>query len=346
MQGYLFEPGKRPCQRTQHAIVQSVRNDRPQVSMTEKPPTGSGLAHLQQALVIAAMFGAVVWMCWFWPHPGRVIAGAAVFLFAHAVILAIECVIAATINRSDPAPTAGWKAWLGAWWSETRVAPMVFAWRQPFCWRQLPDNETPAAGTASTAVVLVHGFVCNRGLWLPWMKALRAQQLPYVSVNLEPVFGSIDAYDALIEEAVCRAERLTGRRPVVVCHSMGGLAVRAWLARQSDRSRVGAVITIGTPHRGTWLGRLSRVTNGRQMQPGCDWLAALEELERAQSPSPYAHFVCWYSNTDNIVFPASTATLPGADNRLVAGAAHVAMAFHPVVMAESMALVNGKAERD
>jgi triacylglycerol esterase/lipase EstA (alpha/beta hydrolase family) len=215
---------------------------------------------------------------------------------------------------------------------------MVFAWRQPFCWRYLPDNEEPA-GMASTAVVLVHGFVCNRGLWLPWMKALRAQGLPYVSVNLEPAFGSIDAYDALIEEAVCRAERLTGSPPVVVCHSMGGLAVRAWLARQSVRSRAGAVITIGTPHRGTWLGRLSHVTNGRQMQPGCDWLVALEKREHELSPSPYANFVCWYSNTDNIVFPASTATLPGADNRLVAGAAHVAMAFHPTVMAESLALV-------
>jgi triacylglycerol esterase/lipase EstA (alpha/beta hydrolase family) len=177
------------------------------------------------------------------------------------------------------------------------------------------------------------------------MNVLRAHGIPYVSVNLEPVFGSIDAYGALIEEAVCRAERMAGHPPIVVCHSMGGLAVRAWLARQSVRSRVGTVITIGTPHRGTWLGRLSRVTNGRQMQPGCDWLLALEKLERAQSQSPYAHFVCWYSNTDNIVFPASTATLPGADNRLVAGAAHVAMAFHPVVMAETMALVNAKAER-
>lgn len=307
--------------------------------MTDKPPKGSALARLQQGLVIAVMGGAVIWVWWFWPrHPGWAVAGALAFVFAHAVVLAVECVMGALINRLDPAPTADWKAWLGAWWSETRVAPMVFAWRQPFCWRHLPDNEEPVS-TASAAVVLVHGFVCNRGLWLPWMKALRAQGVPYVSVNLEPAFGSIDAYDALIEDAVQRAERLTGLPPIVVCHSMGGLAVRAWLARQNVRERVGAVVTIGTPHRGTWLGRLSHVTNGRQMQPGCDWLVALEKREHEVSATPYAHFVCWYSNTDNIVFPASTATLPGADNRLVEGAAHVAMAFDPTVMAESMALV-------
>jgi len=305
--------------------------------MTDKSSTGSALARLQQGLVISAMGVAVIWIWWFWPrHPGWAVAGAVFFLCAHSMVLAVECVIAAWINRSDAAPRADWKAWLGAWWSESRVAPVVFAWRQPFCWRHLPDNEE-ATSNACAAVVLVHGFVCNRGLWLPWMKALRAQGVPYVSVNLEPVFGSIDAYDALIEDAVCRAERLTGQPPVVVCHSMGGLAVRAWLARQPLRERVGAVITIGTPHRGTWLGRLSHVTNGRQMQPECDWLLALEKREREVGHSPYAHFVCWYSNTDNIVFPASTATLPGADNRLVDGAAHVAMTFHPTVMAESMA---------
>lgn len=306
--------------------------------MTDKPPLGSSMAHLQQGLVVTVMGGVVIWVWWFWPRdPGWAVAGVLAFVFAHAVVLAVECVIGAWINRLDPAPTADWKAWLGAWWSESRVAPMVFAWRQPFCWRHLPDNKE-LAGQASAALVLVHGFVCNRGLWLPWMKALRRQGVPYVSVNLEPAFGSIDAYDALIEDAVRRAERLTGLPPIVVCHSMGGLAVRAWLARQPVRERVKTVITIGTPHRGTWLGRLSHVTNGRQMQPGCEWLVDLEKRERDVSPFPYAHFICWFSNTDNIVFPASTATLPGADNRLVEGAAHVALAFHPTVMAQSMVL--------
>jgi hypothetical protein len=34
-----------------------------------------------------------------------------------------------------------------------------------------------------------------------------------------------------------------------------------------------------------------------------------------------------------VVIPASTATLPGADNRLVRGAAHVELAFEPRVIA-------------
>src|SRR5690606_35749952 len=95
-----------------------------------------------------------------------------------------------------------------------------------------------------------------------------------------------------------------------------------------------------SPHRGTWLGHFSHVANGRQMRPGCSWLEALAQREREQAGEhAYRGFVCWYANTDNIVFPASTATLPGADNRHVHGAAHVDLAFHPRVMGESLAML-------
>ena len=51
-------------------------------------------------------------------------------------------------------------------------------------------------------------------------------------------------------------------------------------------------------------------------------------------------FVCYHSNCDNIVFPASSATLPGADNRSADGLAHVSMAFHPQVMEEILSEIN------
>ena len=115
---------------------------------------------------------------------------------------------------------------------------------------------------------------------------------------------------------------------------MGGLAARIWLAQRADhRDRIGGVITIASPHRGTWLAHFSRVANGRQMAPGCDWLCELERREQALAGDrAYEGFLCWYTNTDNIVFPAGTAQLPGARNRFIAGAAHVEMAFVPRVV--------------
>jgi len=60
-----------------------------------------------------------------------------------------------------------------------------------------------------------------------------------------------------------------------------------------------------------------------------DWVVA---LQRAEPAGRAALFTCWYSNCDNIVFPATTAALAGAEHRLVEGVAHVQMAFDPGVM--------------
>ena len=72
------------------------------------------------------------------------------------------------------------------------------------------------------------------------------------------------------------------------------------------------------------------------MRVGGAWL---RQLAADESPALAQRFTCWYSHADNIVFPASTATLAGADNRHVAGVPHVAMAFHPKVMADTLKLL-------
>jgi triacylglycerol esterase/lipase EstA (alpha/beta hydrolase family) len=117
---------------------------------------------------------------------------------------------------------------------------------------------------------------------------------------------------------------------------MGGLAARAWLRAAGALDRIHHVVTIASPHHGTWLGHFSHLKNGRQMRLASDWLLDLEAEAAADS---HSKFTCWYSNCDNVVFPARTATLPGADNRPVPGVAHVELAFHPEVMAHTLARI-------
>ena len=171
----------------------------------------------------------------------------------------------------------------------------------------------------------MHGFVCNRGIWNAWLECLRARDVPCVAVNLEPVFGSIDDYSAAIDAGIKRLTQATGVAPLIVAHSMGGLAVRHWWVK---REGVGVhhVITIGTPHHGTWLARFALTANGIQMQRGSPWLQALAAREPAGRAG---HFTCFYGHCDNIVFPPSTATLAGANNRHLVGVAHVHMASRP-----------------
>ena len=232
----------------------------------------------------------------------------------------------ATTRRRVPAPGQLLRAWLG----EVVSAPLVFCWRQPFRSQVWPDH-LPADAQGRRGLLLVHGFVCNRGLWNPWLERLRADGVPHVAVNLEPVFGSIDDYMHILEQAVQQLERHTGLPPVVVAHSMGGLAVRRWWAERGDDARVHHAVTIGTPHHGTWLARFAMTRNARQMQQLSGWLQTLAQREPA---SRAARFTCFYSHCDNIVFPPSTATLDGADNRHLSGVAHVHMASRPEPLAE------------
>ncbi|MEO5844183.1 MAG: alpha/beta fold hydrolase [Caldimonas sp.] len=223
-----------------------------------------------------------------------------------------------------------------AWATEVAAAPRVFLWRQPFRSLSEPDHlPTPARG--HRGVLFVHGFFCNRGIWNRSLRLLRRDNVPFVAINLEPIFGSIDGHGPTIAGAVALLQRATGLAPVVVAHSMGGLAVRAWLAKQPD-SPVHHVVTIASPHAGTRLGAGRRVrgANILQMRVGSDWLAQLSQSESAASR---AHFTCFWSHCDNIVFPTCSATLPGADNRHLAVTPHVHMVDHPAVLKEVLRIV-------
>ncbi|WP_396269689.1 esterase/lipase family protein [Ideonella sp.] len=302
------------------------------------------LARLQAALVFAWLLTLGWGLHWALVQHASLLLGLAVVILAvtwHALWLTLTFAIMTWRNRPDAAPKPSGAEWLRAWWGEVLAAPKVFGWLQPFRSRHVPDylptdtsshHELPTVG-----VVLVHGFVCNRGLWNPWMKRLRAQAVPYLAVNLEPVFGVIDDYPAIIEQAVQRVTQATGRPPVLVAHSMGGLAVRAWLQRYRADDRVASVVTIGTPHQGTWLAHGGSTPNARQMIPGGAWLTQLAASEPA---SRAGRFVCCFGHCDNIVFPAMTAVLPGARAVLIRAAAHVDMVGRAEVFNEVLVAIH------
>jgi triacylglycerol lipase len=296
-------------------------------------PGSSSIARLQRFTTLALICAAVAWAAWFAPRsPLIALVGVAAILLGHSVFLGAELLLLAAVARRAGAPRPPAGELVRAWIGETITSPQAFCWRQPFRWRALPDHLPAASGRRG--VVLVHGFVCNRGFWNPWLSQLRELGVPFAAVNLEPLAGPIEAYAPALEAAVRRVREATGLAPVLVCHSMGGLAARAWLARTAE-GQVHHVVTIGTPHRGTWLARWSRLPNGRQMAPGNAWLQQLASALPQGAPP----FTCWYSNCDNVVFPVETATLPGADNRMVRAVGHVQLAFRPEVMKTTIALI-------
>jgi triacylglycerol esterase/lipase EstA (alpha/beta hydrolase family) len=294
------------------------------------------IARIQQLIALLLFAAVVAWALYFITRGPSYFAVCGALLIAGAYPAAIGfefLLLRRSYLKGEPDRPSRRDLW-AAWCAEVVIAPLVFLWLQPFRSEAQADSPVrPLAG--GHGVLLVHGFFCNRGLWHPWMKRLREAKVPFVALTLEPVFGSIDDYAAQIDEAMARLEAATGSAPVLVAHSMGGLAARAWLCRSVGDLRVHRVVTIGTPHRGTAMAGRALATNARQMRLGSPWLVSLAQGE---PPERYRRFTCFWSRCDNIVFPTESATLPGADNRQLDVTPHVRMVYHPEVFAEILRL--------
>lgn len=194
-------------------------------------------------------------------------------------------------------------------------------------------------------VLLVHGYVCNRGYWTQLSRQLARAGIAHDAVDLEPIVADIEDFVPQVEQAITRLCARTGSGQVIlVAHSMGGLVARAWL-RHYGAARVARIITIGTPHHGTELANLAAGTNARQMSringTPSGWLA---QLAASETPETRALITSMYSHHDNIVAPQSSAQLPGARNLAFGGIGHVALASDVRVLRQLLEEITIKKE--
>ena len=194
-------------------------------------------------------------------------------------------------------------------------------------------------------MLFVHGFVANRAFWNPWLAQLTAQGQPFVAHTIGQPFALLDQQASELTAVVDRIVQATGQPPLIVAHSMGGLVVRAWLRQEAQqgrdwRARVHRVAVLGSPLTGTGLARWGHTALSRQMrraEDGGQWVPQLNaDLDALGVPR--ALFACWASTSDNMVFPAHSALLAGADQHVLQAVPHVPLAFAPEVMAGVLAL--------
>ncbi len=187
-------------------------------------------------------------------------------------------------------------------------------------------------------VLLLHGYICNSGYWHSMSRALAQAGISHSAIDLEPIMASIDDYAPAIHQAVQDLRRDSkAARVVIVAHSMGGLAARAYLRRYGC-SDIAKIITLGTPHHGTAVAQFGLGLNSRQMHWSAneqEGLASpwLRELADSEDSSRRSLFVSVFTHHDNIVAPQTSSFLPGADNIAFGGIGHVALASHPAIQA-------------
>ncbi len=235
-------------------------------------------------------------------------------------------------SKTPPACRLDWRRACALFFGEFGASMLASSWLMPF--RAFSTVAVPAPRTRP--VLLLHGYACNSGYWRPMSEILRNAGIAHRAINLEPIASGIDDYVPLIHAAVENMCRESGcRHIVIVAHSMGGLAARAYL-RAHGEARIAKAITLGTPHHGTALARFGIGINTAQMR----WIASeqeglasewLRELSAQEEKSRYRLFVSLYSHHDNIVAPQASSHLEGATNIEFCGIGHVALGFHPAV---------------
>lgn len=253
--------------------------------------------------------------------------GAALTLLAFALVLralGIATTFAIAARHGSPPPPEhrlGLAEKMKLYAAELGAYILLYNLYQPFEGLFWGSEKPQPTQPGRLPVLLLHGYVCNRGFLLPLRRYLQVHGIDVYGHNLEPVYAGIDSYaDGLARQieqilADSRAEKL-----VILAHSMGGLVSRAYLRKHGTR-RVAKLITLGTPHHGTVMSRLGAGENARQMEPDSAWLRRLNE------DMPNLPVVSVFSYQDNIVLPQESSILAGATVVRLSGTGHVAMPF-------------------
>lgn len=202
----------------------------------------------------------------------------------------------------------------------------LFSVIQPFDRLWMGEDRARPPGRERAQVLLVHGYLCNRGAWW-WLRGkLRSAGFDVVTVTLEPPLADLDRLTLALSRRVEELCAGSGRGKIaLVGHSMGGLVCLSYL-RRFGPDRVRRLVTLATPYHGTRAARLSFGPNGREMRPGSKWLRELA----AYSPAVPALTI--WSTHDSLVVPQDSARLSGAREIVLTALGHVAMLFSLAVL--------------
>ena len=217
---------------------------------------------------------------------------------------------------------------------------LMFGAVMPFVLSRRSVLDRPARTDRSgLPLLLVHGLACNRGNWFWFRRQLERHGCTVYTVDYTPPFARIASYVSPLAHAIDEVLEATGAgQLILIGHSMGGLVSRAYLDRFGV-DKVAHVITMGTPHLGTWMARLAVGPNVRDMAVDSAWLDGLREREGARSAESYSRFSCIYTYHDNLVTPQTNAALPGAAHIPLSGIGHLSLALSGRVVTEVLRVV-------
>ena len=179
-------------------------------------------------------------------------------------------------------------------------------------------SERGTSSATGPVVLMQHGYVNNGAVWFFTARVLEARGFRVFTID-QPAFASIDVMGDRLAARIADVLAATGASQLtLVAHSMGGLICRAYLRRYGGE-KVDQLITMGSPHHGTFHAHLASGPNGAQMRPGNAWLTTLGETVVT------VPFTSIYSLHDTIISPQDSSVMIEADNVALMAVGHVSM---------------------
>jgi triacylglycerol esterase/lipase EstA (alpha/beta hydrolase family) len=195
---------------------------------------------------------------------------------------------------------------------------------RPFGWLQ-PKLPT-AAENARPPVILLHGLFQNRSclFWLQYrLRAAGYQQI--TSINTPP-WRDMEASTEILARKVDELRiNLKVDKVILVGHSMGGMIARNYVQNRGGAAYVQGMVTLGSPHHGSKLAPFALSSMGKTLLPGSEFLNQFNSVawpEETQAVSIYTRY-------DNIVLPAESGKMDGAQQIELDGMGHTSLLFHP-----------------
>ncbi len=192
--------------------------------------------------------------------------------------------------------------------------------------RPLPDDGHPP-------IVLVHGLGGAPGNFAPlraylkWHGRKRHYAIAFGAdaTTIETMAARLAQF---LEDVVVVNDLPPDAKIDVVAHSMGGVIARLACEDPRAAARIGNLVTLGTPHAGTWLARWAATPNTLALRPGSDVITRLERQLPWPGPPSRPRLVALWSPSDMILLPHGSAMVEGGENIEMPGFTHYGYLIH------------------
>lgn len=186
------------------------------------------------------------------------------------------------------------------------------------------DGEKP--------IVFVHGLVGHPGNFLPMRKfmALHGRKRTYAlpldaAANMQE---NADRFCEFVAEVIRVNDLAPDAQIDCVAHSMGGLVVRLALETETA-ARIATLVTLGSPHQGTYAARYGASRNVVDLRPDSPVMRRLAAQLPWPGPPSRPRMVALWSEADVLLLPAQAACAEGAETLEMPGFTHYSYLLNP-----------------